>query len=307
MLKCSNLSKKYPGGHGVHDISMEICEHDIFALLGPNGSGKSTLIKMITGLIWPSDGEVTINGYDVFSEHSLAMQQVGAVIEWPAFIPYLSARQNLKVFTGLRDDKFNKKMTEVVELVNMTSRLDDKVLNFSTGMKQRLGLALALLPDSRMIILDEPANGLDPNGILEIRSLIKEFNRDFGTTVLFTSHLLGEVEQICTKIAIIHKGKMVAGGNIGDLLKSQRAIIIIAEPVDAALKCLSEFRLTEKCPVTSVDVNGEKLVVSASCDCAADINSLLVGKGIRVRSIYQEEHKLESFFLKVTDGETDVK
>ncbi len=307
MLKCTNLSKEYPGGHGVHGVSLEVKEHEIFALLGPNGSGKSTLMKMITGLIWPTGGEVTINGHDVFSEHSLAMRQVGAVIEWPSFIPYLTARQNLKVFTGLRDDRFLKRMTEVVELVEMAPRLDDKVQNFSTGMKQRLGLALALLPDSRMIILDEPANGLDPNGIIEIRRLIRDFNRDFGTTVIFTSHLLGEVEQICTRLAIIHKGRIVADGNMPELLGEQLSISITADPLHLALKCISDLQLNEQFPIRSVDIVGERIVVNAARDCTAELNSRLVARGIRVSRLVIENHRLESYFARITEGETDVK
>ena len=306
MLKCNDLTKKYAGGHGVHNISMEICEHDVFALLGPNGSGKSTLIKMFTGLIWPSGGDVAINGHDVHSEHSLALRQVGAVIEWPSFIPYLTARQNLEVLTGARDKNFTKKMMEMMELVKMTSRLDDKVINFSTGMKQRLGLVLTLLPDSRMIILDEPANGLDPNGIMEIRKLIREINRELGITVLLTSHLLGEVEQICDKMAIIHKGRMVACGSIAEILEKQHIIVVIPEDMAAAVNCLDHFRLRAQCPISALERDGEKLTLTADSDCAADINALLFSNGVRVRSIYRETHKLESFFMKITDGATDV-
>lgn len=306
MLRCENLSKKYAGGHGVNGISLEICEHDVFALLGPNGSGKSTLIKMFTGLVWPSDGEVSINGYDVHSEHSMALSQVGAVIEWPSFVPYLTARQNLEVLTGARGKGFTKKMIEMMDLVNMSSRLDDKVMNFSTGMKQRLGLVLSLLPDSTMIILDEPANGLDPNGIMEIRKLIRELNRELGITVLLTSHLLGEVEQICDKMAIIHKGRMVACGNIEEILGRQSMLVVIPERMDAAVKCIEDFRLRDQCPVSAIERDGEKLVLTTNSDCAADINHLLFSNGIRVRGIYKEAHKLESFFMRITDGATDV-
>ncbi len=307
MLKCSNLSKRYPGGHGVFDVNLEVKEHDIFALLGPNGSGKSTLIKMITGLVWPDDGEVCINGYDVHNEHHMALKRVGAIIEWPAFIPYLTARQNLKVFTGAYGKDFESRMTEVVEMVNMASRLDDKVINFSTGMKQRLGLALALLPDSSLVILDEPANGLDPNGIIEIRGLIKEFNRKFGATVFLTSHLLGEVEQICDRMAIIHRGRLAAAGSIQELLGKCITVCISADPAAEAMACLEKLKLEKECPILSLRAEDGRIIVESDRDCSADINALLVGRGIRVSSICQEKQRLESFFMRVTDGETDVK
>jgi len=306
ILECLNLSKFYGRHRGVEDISFEIREHDVFALLGPNGSGKSTLIKMITGLIWPNSGRVLINGHDVHQEHCQALRRVGAIVEWPSFIPYLSARRNLEIFTGSRDEKFQKRMLELLDFVNMSSRIDDMVQNFSTGMKQRLGLALALLPESEFIILDEPTNGLDPNGIIETRKMILDFNKEFGTTILFTSHLLGEVEQICGRLAIIHKGSMVAYGLASELLHGEN-IAIIASPFDKTLDLLKKISSDRRFGITSVEKDGEKIVIkTVSSEISPDINALLVNSGIRVSSICVRKQSLEEYFMKVTDGETDV-
>lgn len=306
IVKCSAVTKKYGRKIAVNNIDLDIQEHDIFGLLGPNGAGKSTLIKMMTGLIWPTSGAISIQGHDVCDNHLEAMKNIGAIIEWPSFIPYLTARQNLYILSGGAGKAFTKKMEEVVDFVNMKPNLDKKVEYFSTGMKQRLGIALALLPDSKFVILDEPTNGLDPNGIIEIRNILKDYNRQFGTTILLSSHLLNEVEQVCSKIAIIHNGQLVALGNIEDLLKNRQTLSIIAEPFDKAYEILTSEIKQNQYPVLRIINDKPEIKIEISKNCAADINDLLVKNGCRVSQIKTEKMQLEDFFSEVTEGKTDV-
>lgn len=306
MIECDQLSKYYGRLHAVDQLSLKVGEHDVFALLGPNGSGKSTLIKMLTGLIWPSGGAARIRGHNVHEDHGRAMARVGAVIEWPAFIPYLSARKNLEIFTGRSDRAFRAKMLEIAEAVNMRPRLDDKVAKFSTGMKQRLGIALALLPDSEFIILDEPTNGLDPNGMIEIRTILKELNRNLGTTIFLTSHLLGEVEQVCNRIAIIHRGKIVAEGELQTLLKGKNLLRIVPEPLAPAYAIIQEIVQTKQLPLDKVYQSAGELVVQVNANCAAELNALLVSRQIKVHKLLYEQRRLEDYFWEITEGQTDV-
>ncbi|MEI3001148.1 MAG: ABC transporter ATP-binding protein [Victivallis sp.] len=196
-VECFCLTKRYGRRVVLDDVSLEINDGGVTGLIGPNGAGKSTLIKLITGLIWPTEGFVLVDGFDAHREHTKAMRRIGAVIEWPAFIPDLSARANLDIFSGGHGRAYREKRAEILRFMELESVLDRKVGSFSTGMRQRLGITLALLPDSEFIILDEPTNGLDPAGIVEIRQIIREYNRQFGVSVMVSSHLLSEVEQIC--------------------------------------------------------------------------------------------------------------
>ena len=219
-IECQNLSKSYGKKEIIKDICVNIREGVITGLIGPNGAGKSTLIKLITGLVHPTSGCVLVDGYDSSSEHINAMHRLGAVVEWPSFYPDLTARQNLMILSGGCGKNYLEKVEEVTGFLNVRDVLDRKVNTFSTGMKQRLGIALAMLPDSKYIILDEPANGLDPAGIVEIRNLICECNRRAGITVLVSSHLLSEMELICDDVIMIVDGRLKAAGSLDTLLKS---------------------------------------------------------------------------------------
>ena len=206
LIQTFSVTKRYGRKTVLEDVSFGLDTGEVVGLIGPNGAGKSTLIKLISGLIYPTSGKVMVNGYDVHSQHKIAFRNFGAIIEWPSFYADLTARQNLDLLSGGSGAAYQERLKDVISLVGMERHLNSKVNTFSTGMKQRLGIALALLPDSRVIILDEPTNGLDPGGIVEIREIIREFNRRYGTTVLVSSHLLGEIEQICDKIALIADG-----------------------------------------------------------------------------------------------------
>jgi ABC-2 type transport system ATP-binding protein len=304
MLSCSGLTKIYRHRRAVDDFSLELPAGRILGLVGPNGAGKSTLLKMITGLIWPSAGSVSIEGVDVHARPRQALARVGAIIEWPAFYPDLSARLNLDILSGGSGRDYELRRAEVVKMVDMQGFLNEKVGRFSTGMKQRLGIALALLPDSKFIILDEPTNGLDPLGLIEIRRIIREYHRKFGTTILVTTHLLPEIEQVATDIAVIDRGRLIAAGDIQTLLSADNLLVIaVSEPARAAelLNCAAF-------PIARLRViEGEGLRMSLADErCIGEINQLLVANGIAVTHLSVERKTLENFFLENTGGDDHV-
>ncbi len=304
MLECNGLTKIYQGRHAVDNVTFEMRSGRVLGLVGPNGAGKSTLLKMVTGLIWPSAGNVTIDGHDVHQNQRLALADVGAIIEWPAFYPDLSARRNLQILSGGHGPEYEKRLAEIIHMVNLDGRMKDKVGRYSTGMKQRLGIALALLPNSRFIILDEPTNGLDPLGLLEVRRIIREYNHLFGTTILVTTHLLSEIEQVADDIAIINRGRLIAYGDIDDLLAGDNLLKIIVSKPDAAARLLEISGL----PIDKIHNAGDEglQVKISDCGCVGDINELLVRNGIRVSCLNLVRKTLESFFLESTEEDEHV-
>lgn len=306
ILECCNVSKRFGKKQAVKELSFSLDPGCILGIIGPNGAGKSTLIKMLTGLIWPDSGSVQLNGHDVHKQHAKAMRRTGAIIEWPAFIPYLTARRNLNILSGGHGRAYNQKLKDIIDFVGLSDRLDDKVGTFSTGMKQRLGIALALLPDSEFIILDEPTNGLDPGGIIEIRTIIKDYNRQFGTSIILTSHMLGEIEQICHQIAVVNEGQLVAFGNIDELLHQEKIIIVACEQPDKALRIIKNARANDLLHIRNVIPHGNELHIEIVEDCAAAINQLLVAGGIKVSRLSLKQKKLEDFFMEQTTGQDHV-
>lgn len=293
ILCCENLGKRYGRQEVLSGINLEVQRGEVLGLLGPNGAGKSTLIKLITGLIWPSSGRVSVHGYDVHSEHRQAMGRLGAIIEWPAFIPELTARHNLAMLSGGHGAAYRQKMADICATVGMIPHLDRRVGTFSTGMKQRLGIALALLPDSDLVILDEPTNGLDPSGIVEIRELIRTFNRDLGVTVLVSSHLLGEVEQVCHRVAILHRGHLLCCESLDVLLGRQSGGWLI--------QCDNPTAALERLHVAGWDAvdnaNGGILIRGCAAEGAAAANRLLNEAGFKVWHLARQQPTLEEFFL----------
>jgi len=303
ILSCNNLSKRFGKKLAVDNASFEVNSGDILGLIGPNGAGKSTLLKMIVGLIWPNSGSVNICGYDVYQQHRLAMANLGAIIEWPAFHDELTARTNLKILSGGQGKKYDQKLAQIAEFIDIKGYLEQKVSTFSTGMKQRLGIALALLPDSKFIILDEPTNGLDPGGIIEIRSIIREYNRQFGTTILITSHMLGEIENICSKVVIINEGKIISSGTMNELLEKETCIEVIPDKIAESISLLENAKEKGVLPISFIGDCRDKLQIEVSAPCAGEINALLVKNGIMVRSLLTKRKNLESFFMEKTSTE----
>jgi ABC-2 type transport system ATP-binding protein len=292
ILECRSLTKKFGKRTAVNDVSFSLNEGDILGLSGPNGAGKSTLLKMITGLIWPQSGQVLIRGLDVHQQHSQAMRQVGAIIEYPSFIPDINGRRNLDIMSGGHGVEYLKKRDEIIRFVELEDRVDEKICRYSTGMKQRLGLALVLLPDSNFVILDEPTNGLDPGGMVEIRSLILEYNRKYGTTILITSHLLHEMEALCTIAAVMKQGKLVAFGPMSDLLEVQAHIRIVCDRPEQAVNCLAEVTKD------SIELLPDgSIVILADANRAAEFNRKLNEAGFDVHRLETDRQTLEDFFL----------
>lgn len=302
ILECENLQKTFGHVKAVQGISLTVERGNILGIIGPNGAGKSTLIKMITGLVWPDTGHVKINGYDVHREHTKAMRKTGAIIEWPSFFPYLSAKQNLDMLSGCRLKKHQERFDEIIAFTGLEKRLGDKVGTFSTGMKQRLGIALAMLPDSEFIILDEPTNGLDPAGIIEIRNIVKEYNRRFETTIIITSHLLNEIEQICHDIAIINQGKIIASGGIDELLHSRKVLSIVCLHTEKAIQELQAAAMEKRLPINDIFMLNNELHIEIATDCAAEINRFLHERGIGVSHLTLHRKTLEDFFMEKTAG-----
>lgn len=219
-IECLKLTKKFGSFTAVDNLELVVEKGQIYGFLGPNGAGKTTTIRMITGLIHPTSGTVRICGFDIQKDFYNAVEKIGVTMESPGFYPYLSAYQNLKIlaeYSGLKD---KRRIHEVLEIVGLSERAGDKVYKYSKGMLQRLGIAQALLSDPKILILDEPTNGLDPIGMFEIRSLITQLSVYDNKTVFLSSHMLREVESICTHVVIINNGKIIGGGRMEDLIKA---------------------------------------------------------------------------------------
>ncbi|MFP3668337.1 ABC transporter ATP-binding protein [Priestia sp. SIMBA_032] len=221
ILDVKSISKKVRRRHLVKEVSFQINEGEICGLLGPNGAGKTTLIRLLTGLIKPTGGEVFINNKHIVSQRKEALQNVGAIVESPIFFPYMTGKENLTNLARLHSfhtkQERQQKVKEVLDIVGLTGRENDKVRTYSLGMKQRLGIAQALLGDPYLLILDEPANGLDPMGVRELRELLFTLKRDYNKTILISSHLLDELQRVCDQIVVMREGELIWDGALDQL------------------------------------------------------------------------------------------
>lgn len=216
IVEFKSVSKKVKGRKLINNLTLQVERGAICGLLGPNGAGKTTFIRMLTGLIRPSSGQIFINGKNVVENREEAMTNVGAIVESPIFFPYMTGRENLRNLARLHGNGTKSKVEEVLQIVGLEKRADEKVKTYSLGMKQRLGIAQALLGDPDLLILDEPANGLDPMGIRELRELILSLKHQYKKTILISSHLLDELQKICDEIVIIREGELVWTGELKD-------------------------------------------------------------------------------------------
>jgi ABC-2 type transport system ATP-binding protein len=278
----------------VDALSLEVAQGEVFGFLGPNGAGKTTTIAMLLGLVKPTAGRAMILGHDVASDPTAAVARVGAMIEAPAFYPYLNGYDNLRVLcrAGGLDER---RIAAALTMVELTERARDKVRVYSQGMKQRLAIAATLLPDPALIILDEPTNGLDPAGTAEIRGLIRALAAD-GRTIFLCSHMLHEVEQVCERVAILKAGRLIAQGRVAELLHQHQGLRVRVEgdpaPAVALVSALSW--------VTGVRRDGDVLLIDAPADRAAELNAHLAHNGVLVAEIGAQGNSLEAFFLEVT-------
>jgi len=295
-IRTIGLSKSYGKRLAVDHLDLEVDRAELFGFLGPNGAGKTTTIRMALGLIAPSGGTVEILGLEVRSHRSQVLPRVGALVESPALYGYLSGRDNLRAVGNLLGGTTEKRIDEVLEIVALKGRDRDRVRTYSMGMKQRLGLALALLNNPDVLILDEPANGLDPAGIVEMRDLLRDLAAQ-GKTVFISSHVLSEVQQICTRVAIINHGKLVRIAPVHDLLKSTGEFAV---KVDAPAELLATLRLQPWAQSARAE---DGLVITRAPDGRGrNLIKFLVESGNTPDSVSERQTDLEDIFLSLTGG-----
>lgn len=292
MIRLAKVQKKFGQRVAVDDLSFIVARGEIFGLLGHNGAGKSTAIGMMLGQVWPTSGEVKICGYDVSANRSAALKQVGAIFETPVFYDYLSGWRNLEILSTYTAPTPKERIQEVIEWVGLTGRERSKVRTYSHGMRSRLALAQALLPKPELLILDEPSDGLDPEGIHEMRQTILRLQRELGLTILLSSHLLNEVDQLCTRIAILQRGKKVFEGKVADVKSATGRVALKTPNFAGAVRLLRERGLIA---ATSED----RFITLADGYSAADVTQTLVSSGIPVQGIWQHEQTVEDFYLSL--------
>lgn len=290
MIELVNVRKKFGQRMAVDDLSFTVSRGEIFGLLGHNGAGKSTAIGMMLGQVWPTAGEVRICGHDVTANRRAALKQVGAIFETPVFYDYLSGWRNLEILSTYTAPTPKTRIQEVIEWVGLTGREQSKVRTYSHGMRTRLALAQALLPRPDLLILDEPSDGLDPEGIHEMRQTILRLQRELALTIFLSSHLLNEVEQLCTRIAILQHGRKVFEGRVAEV-KSQTGRVELKTPDFPG----AERLLRERGLITSTTEN--RFITLANGFSTAEITRTLVSAGIAVEGIWQHEQTVEDFYL----------
>jgi len=297
VLELTNLSKTYGrrggGVRAVRDVSLTVGRGEVYGFLGPNGAGKSTTIRMLIGLISPSAGEVRLFGEDLSRDRSV-LRRVGSLVDGGAFYPFLSGRRNLEVLAKTHGGG-GERIDALLDQVGLAKDAKRKVKGYSTGMRQRLGVAAALLNDPDLVILDEPVNGLDVAGIQEMRALIRDLAVERGKTVFLSSHLLHEVQQVCDRVAIISKGEVVREATIADLLRQDDGLRIEASPLDAAEGALASRWAVER--------DGDALIVRAARAEAPEVVRRLVGAGADLFRLAPEQRNLEEVFLTITRQE----
>jgi ABC-2 type transport system ATP-binding protein len=290
LVEVSGLTKRYGDTLAVDGVDLTVLPGEVYGFLGPNGAGKTTTLRILTGLIAPTSGDVRVLGGQPGQADVLG--RTGSMIESPAFYPYLSGLDNLRLLAEYADVP-RQRIDEVLELVDLADRAKDRFSTYSLGMKQRLGVAAALLKDPELVILDEPTNGLDPAGMRDMRRLIRELGSD-GRTVLLSSHLLGEVQQICDRVGIINSGRMVAEHNVEEL-RGEQELVVRATPRDTAQSVLTDFLGTG-----TVHLYDDTLRVKVDPGRAAEVNRVLVEAGLAVSELHSTERALEDIFFELT-------
>lgn len=289
-----HLTKRFKQRVAVDDVSLEVFSGEVFGFLGPNGAGKTTTIGMLLGLIRPTSGRAFVLGHDVQQEPHLALQRVGAMIEAPSFYPYLSGYDNLRVLTCAQGVPTSR-VDEVLALVELDERARDRFKTYSQGMKQRLAIAATLLSNPDLIILDEPTNGLDPAGMVEIRTLLRTLAQQ-GHTIFLCSHLLHEVQQVCQRVAILKEGRVLAMGAMDELVQRGQGVEIrVASDPAAAVALLRSVEW-----IGAVEQEGDVLRIDVPSARAPEVNALLARHDVLVAEIRSREESLEAFFLEVT-------
>ena len=296
VLRTSGLVKRFGTLLASDRVDIEVRRGEVVGLLGPNGAGKSTTIGMVLGLVRPDAGRAEVVGKDVAAHREAALANLGAMLEVTSFYPHLTGRQNLVALAKIRGGGAMARVDPLLKRIGLADRAGSKFRTYSLGMRQRLGIASTLLPDPAVVILDEPANGLDPAGQREIRELVRELAKE-GRGVLLASHLLHEVELVCDRVIVVQKGRIIAAGTIAEITRGGNAYrVVVAEPDRAA----AVLRGLEG--VKEVNVTPEGLEVVAGTDRGADLNRALVGAGLYASAIVPRQSSLEDVFLELTEN-----
>ncbi len=297
VLRTHGLRKQYGRVTAVQDVSIMVRPGDVFGFLGPNGSGKTTTVAMILSLIEPTAGTVELFGQTTREGRYRALNRVGSIIESPAFYPFLSGRDNLGVVARLRGVP-KARVGEVLDQIFLSDRADRKYSAYSLGMKQRLAIGAALLNDPELLMLDEPTNGLDPEGMVEVRNLILHLASQ-AKTIFLCSHLLAEVQQVCTRVAFINRGVIVKQGTTEDLLRTDNTHYLEVDDIPRAIEVLRQTAY-----ITEVRPEGRGVQITCTGECAADVATTLIGAGLRLNRLQPIETSLESIYLELVGADT---
>ncbi len=303
IIKVQTLTKKFNQFTAVNELSFTVNNGDIYGFLGQNGAGKSTTMRMLLTLIAPTSGSIELFGMNLKTHRNEILKQVGAVIEKPDVYKYLSAYENLKLFAKLSGMKpTNKQLMDQLEVVGLASRANDSVKTFSQGMKQRLGIGIALVHNPKLIVLDEPTNGLDPQGIADIRNLILHLSKEQNKTIVVSSHLLSEIEQVATKVLIIDKGKKIVEDSAAALFDPAQTIVEIQTTDNAfALQQLKQSKWATQLQIHRTNA----VVLKLDKQLIPQLHADLVSMNVALFSL-QPRHSLEDYFLQVTSGKQHV-
>lgn len=298
VLSLKNVSKKIKGRPIINDISFEVKKGQIYGFLGPNGAGKTMTLRMIVGLIKPTSGTVEICGHNIGKDFVQAMSKVGCIIENPELYEYLSGSDNLEMLRKMEPEIPRLRIDEVVKLVGLSLRIHDKVGTYSLGMKQRLGIAQALMKTPELLILDEPTNGLDPAGIKEFRSLVISLAKEQGMTIFVSSHLLSEIQMICDEVAIILHGKIIKTSKVEELSIDQKITWHVTNVPKALKLLIDDFG------IEAVQDTDETLSAFTDDFKLTAINSAMISSDIGLKYVSKQQKSLEDLFMELTGGET---
>ena len=298
VLELKNVSKSFGKRKVIDNLNLEVQEGEIYGFLGPNGSGKTTTIKMILKLISSDSGEIKVNGYDTTKEFEKAMECIGAIVENPDLYKYMSGIDNLRLHARIRNID-EKRIEEVLELVELKEREKDKVSKYSLGMKQRLGLALTLLHKPKVLILDEPTNGLDPAGIKKLRDILKEISHQEGVAVFVSSHILSEMQLMCDKVAVLDNGKIVKVENITNIDDNGETIETVEIKANYLEKAQSIIKEEFKIDTENED---DHINITLPADKLPQVIKELAVADVEIKAVIPKEHSLEDIFFDATKG-----
>ncbi len=303
-LSIKNITKIYGKKVAADHVSFDIHRGEIFGFLGPNGAGKTTVIKSILGFIFPDEGEVFINGYNTKTDYEKAMASVGGIVENPEMYTNLSARQNIEMYARLHGRIPKSRIDEVISDVGLSARSKEAIKKYSLGMKQRIGLAQAMVHKPELLILDEPTNGLDPTGIHQLRDILKKYAHEDGAAVMVSSHILSEMQLLCDRVGIISNGKLISVCTMDELAHQMNPSTQYSIKVSDAAKA-SEL-LSDNEAVGKAETNGNIITAEISEDNIASVVRLLVTGGVDISEVHKIESSLEDIFLQVTGGGIDI-